>query len=181
MGKIIVIFGLIAGFILSAMMVVTMLLLHDTIGLDKGEIIGYTTMVVAFLMVFFGVRNYRDNVVGGDISFGRAFKVGISIALLASVCYVATWEVIYFRFMPDFGAKYAAAVVAKAKADGASDAEIAKKQTDMAKFQEMYKKPLVNIAFTFLEPLPVGLLFALIAAGVLRRPRGKNKPAAAAA
>ncbi len=169
MGRIILIFGLIAGFILSAMMVVTMILLHDTISLDKGEIIGYTTMVVAFLMVFFGVRSYRDNVVGGDISFGRAFKVGISIAFLASVCYVATWEVIYYKFMPDFGTKYAAAVIAKAKADGASDAEIAKRQTEMAKFQEMYKNPLVNIAFTFIEPLPVGLLFALIAAGVLRR------------
>src|SRR5436190_13591831 len=134
MGKIIVTFGLIAGFILSAMMVVTMLLLHDTIGFDKGEIIGYTTMVVAFLMVFFGVRSYRDNVVGGDISFGRAFRVGISIALLASTCYVVTWEVIYYRFMPDFGEKYAAAMVAKAKAEGASDAAIAKRQSEMAKF-----------------------------------------------
>ena len=180
MGKVIVTSGLIAGLILSAMMVVTMLLLHDTIGLDKGEIIGYTTMVVAFLMVFFGVRSYRDNVVGGDISFGRAFKVGISIALLASACYVATWEVIYYRFMPDFGAKYATAVIAKAKADGASDAEIAKKQTEMAKFQEMYKNPLVNVAFTFLEPLPVGLLFALIAAGTMRRRKdGSAVPAPA--
>jgi hypothetical protein len=35
----------------------------------------------------------------------------------------------------------------------------------------MYKNPLVNIALTLLEPLPVGILFTLISAGVLSRKR----------
>ena len=65
----------------------------DRIGFDKGEIIGYTTMVLAFLMVFFGIRSYRDTVLDGTIGFGRAFQVGILITLIASVCYVATWQV----------------------------------------------------------------------------------------
>ena len=46
------------------------------IGFDRGVIVGYTSMVLAFLMVFFGVRSYRDNVAGGHVTFGRAFKVG---------------------------------------------------------------------------------------------------------
>ena len=33
----------------------------------------------------------------------------------------------------------------------------------------MYKNPLVNIALTFLEPLPVGLVFTLVTAGLLSR------------
>ena len=41
----------------------------------------------------------------------------------------------------------------------------------MAEFKEMYKNPLVNIALTFLEPLPVGLVFTLVTAGVLSRKR----------
>jgi len=39
----------------------------------------------------------------------------------------------------------------------------------------MYQNPLVNIAFTFIEPLPVGLLITLVTAGVVsrkRRPEG---------
>ena len=51
MKKIVLTFGLIAGAILSAMMLLT-LPFHDQIGFDKGYIIGYTTMVLAFLMVF---------------------------------------------------------------------------------------------------------------------------------
>lgn len=171
MRKIVLTFGLIAGAILSLMMLITMPL-QDRIGFDKGAIIGYTTMVVAFLMVFFGVRSYRDNVAGGRVTFGRAFAVGLMITAVATVCYVTTWEVIYYELMPDFGDKYAVYTVEKAKQSGATDAQVAAKAKEMAQFKEMYRNPLVNIAFTFLEPLPVGIVFTLVAAGVLsQKPR----------
>jgi amino acid transporter len=170
MRKIVLTFGLIAGAILSAMMLITMLF-QDQIGFDKGEIIGYTTMVLAFLMVFFGVKSYRDNAAGGSVTFRRAFKVGLMITAVASVCYVATWEVIFYQLAPDFADKYAAYSVEKARRSGASEAQIAVRTQEMTKFKEMYKNPLVNIALTFLEPLPVGILFTLVTAGVLSRKR----------
>ena len=42
----------------------------------------------------------------------------------------------------------------------------------------LYKNPLINIAITFLEPLPVGLLFTLVSAGVLSRKRRDQSAAA---
>lgn len=173
MRKIVLTFGLIAGAILSAMMLITLPFL-DEIGFDKGAIIGYTTMVLAFLMVFFGVRSYRDNVAGGSVTFGRAFTVGLMITAVATVCYVATWELIYYKLAPDFVDKYAAYTVEKAKKSGATDAQIAAKTKEMTEFKEMYKNPLVNIAFTLLEPLPVGILFTLVAATVLSRKRRRE-------
>lgn len=170
MRKIVLTFGLIAGAILSAMMLIT-LPFQDRIGFDKGAIIGYTTMVLAFMMVFAGVKSYRDNVAGGSVGFGRAFGVGLAITLVASACYVATWEVIYYRMAPDFGEKYGEYIIEKERAGGASEAELTERRREMEQFQEMYKNPLVNVAFTFLEPLPVGVLFTLVAAGVLSRKR----------
>jgi len=178
MKKIVLTFGLIAGAILSAMMLLTLPFL-DRIGFDKGEIIGYTTMVLAFLMVFFGVRSYRDNVAGGIVTFGRAFLVGLLITLVASACYVATWQVVYYKLAPDFGEKYAAYAVEKAKKSGATEAQIAARAQEMKDFMEMYKNPLVNIAITFVEPMPVGLLLTLVTAGVLSRKR-REKVAAVA-
>ena len=64
MRKIVLTFGLAAGSILAAMMLLT-LPFQERIGYDKGLIVGYTSMVLAFLMVFFGVRSYRENVGGG--------------------------------------------------------------------------------------------------------------------
>ena len=170
MRKIVLTFGLIAGAILSVMMLIT-IPFHDQIGFDKGLIIGYTTMVLAFLMVYFGVRSYRDNVSGGSVTFGRAFGVGLLITIVASVCYVATWQFIYYRLVPDFGDKYAAHAVEEAKKSGATDAQIAAKTREMAEMNQNLKNPLVNIALTFLEPLPVGILFTLITAVALSRKR----------
>ncbi len=135
-------------------------------------------MVLAFLMVFFGVKSYRDNVAGGKVTFGRAFLVGLMITLIGTVCYVATWEVVYYKLVPDFGDKYAAYAITKAKSSGATDAQLAEKMKGIKEFQESYKNPFVNIAFTFLEPLPVGIVFTLAAAGVMSRKRRSELPMA---
>lgn len=163
-------FGLISGAIMSAIMLAT-LPFQDAIGFDRGAIVGYTTMVAASLLIYFGVRAYRDNVAGGTVRFGRALAVGAMIAAVAGVCYVATWEVIYFKFAPDFGTKYQAHVLEKARAGGASEAEIAKRKAELDRFTELYKNPAINAAITFLEPLPVTLIFAMVSAGVLSRRR----------
>ncbi|HWA17056.1 MAG TPA: DUF4199 domain-containing protein [Gemmatimonadales bacterium] len=170
MQRIVLTFGLIAGAILSGMMLLA-LGFQDQIGFDRGAIVGYTSMVLAFLMTYVGIRTYRDNVAGGTVRFGKAFKVGLLITLVASACYVATWEVIYYQLAPDFTEKYAAHAIEKAKAAGATEAQIAARQAEMAKFAGLYRNPLVNIAITLLEPLPVGLLFTLMAAGILSRKR----------
>ena len=173
MTKTVLTFGSIAGVILSVMMLVTLPLI-DRIGFKRAEVIGYTTMVLAFLLVFFGVRSYRDNVAAGSISFGRGFAVGMLIVVVASVFYVATWQLIYYKLVPDFTTKYQAHTIEKARASGKSQAEIDKKVADAEKFAQMYKNPLMNAAITFIEPLPVGLIIALISAGILLDQRSKQ-------
>lgn len=163
-------FGLISGCILSVMMLLTIPFM-DRIGFDRGMVIGYTTMVLAFLLVYFGVRSYRDNVAGGTVGFGRAFTVGSLIVLIASTCYVVTWQFVYFRLVPDFTDKMQAHMVAKTRASGASPEAIQQEIARMQAFAEMYQNPFINAAITFLEPLPVGLVFALVTAGVLSRAR----------
>lgn len=176
-------FGLIAGAILSAMMLIT-LPFHDAIGFDRAEIIGYTSMVAAFLLIFFGVRSYRDNVRNGRVSFGRALSVGVLIALVASVCYAATWQVVYFGVIgtkADFLAKYQEHEIAKVRASGATQAEIDKHLADNRRLLELYNNPVINFGMTILEPLPVGLILSLVSAGVLSRRRKSGIEMAGAA
>jgi hypothetical protein len=174
MKKVVLTFGLISGALMAAFMFAT-LPFHDKIGFDKwGLIVGYTSMVLAFMLVFFGIRSYRENVGGGAITFGRAFAVGILIAIISSICYVIAWEILYFNFMPDFMDKYAAHVIDQARASGASAAAIQQKTQEMQQFKQMYSNPFFNAAMTFIEPFPVGLLITLISAAILRK-----KPATA--
>jgi Protein of unknown function (DUF4199) len=123
MKKTVLTFGLISGALSSLMMVATLPFLHK-ISFDKGLVIGYTAIVLSFLLVFFGIRSYRDNAGNGQITFKKAFAVGISITLISCICYVVTWEVLYFNFLPDFMDKYGAHMIEKLKASGAGPAAI---------------------------------------------------------
>ena len=170
MRRIVLTYGLICGALMSAMMLLTLTVV-DRVGYDRGAIIGYTGMVLSFLMIWFGVRTYRDDVAGGSVSFWQACKVGFLIMAIGAICYVATWEVVYFNFMPDFMEKYSAAMMDKARQSGATEAQLAKQAKDFAEFSVAYKNPLVNIAYSLMEPLPVGLPFVLLTALVMSRKR----------
>ena len=110
MKKTVLTFGLISGAISSLMMVATVPFV-DRIGFDKGVVIGYTAIVLSFLLVFFGIRSYRDNAGNGQISFAKGFTVGILITLISCVCYVVTWEILYYHFLPGFVDKYSAYMI----------------------------------------------------------------------
>jgi len=168
MKKTILTFGLISGALSSLMMVATVPFM-DKIGFDKGEYFGYTAIVLSFLLVFFGIRSYRDNVGNGQITFTKAFAVGISITLISCIFYVVTWEVLYFNFLHDFMDKYGAYMVEKLKASGASPAAVQAQLQQLKKYKELYENPLFNAAITFIEPFPIGLVITLISAAVLRR------------
>jgi uncharacterized protein DUF4199 len=168
MKKTVLTFGLIAGVMISVLMGGS-LLIANRIGQVHSMLLGYTMMVASFLLIYFGIRSYRDNDLGGQISFGRAFACGILICLITTVFYVAMWEILYFNFMPHFMDSYFAAQIHHVQASGLDAATIAARVAAIERSQQLYQNPFVNMAYTFIEPLPVGLLITLVSAAVLRR------------
>ena len=168
MKKIVLTFGLIAGVMISVLTDAS-LLLASRIGSGHSMVVGYTIMVASFLLIYFGVRSYRDNNLAGQISFGRAFACGILITLITTFCYVVSWEILYFNFMPHFMDSYFAAQIHQVQSSSLDPATIASKVAAIQSSQQSYQNPLVNAAYTFIEPLPVGLIITLISAALLRR------------
>ena len=169
MKRTVLIFGLISGAI-SAGLMGAFVPFIEKIGFENGAIFGYTAIVLSFLMVFFGIRSYRENVGGGYISFGRGFTVGILIALISSVIYVAAWEVAFQNWLYDFPEKYMSYVSEKARVSGASAEEVARQAEEMKSMWALYRSNIfVRFAFSFVEPFPVGLLITLISAALLRK------------
>ena len=166
--KIILVFGLISGAI-SSLLMTAAVLFGDRIGLGHSYVLGYTTIVLSLMLVFFGVRSYRDNVEKGQITFGKAFLVGLAITVISCLIYVVSWEVVYFNFMPDFVDKYADSMIQKMQASGKSAAEIQVEVEKLNRMKVWYKNPFYNMAMTFIEPFPVGLVITLLSAAFLRR------------
>lgn len=168
MTQVVLRFGVLSGLVSSVIMAGTVPFM-DRIGFDTSAIVGYAAMVMSFLFVYLGVRSYRDDVAGGTVGFGAAFGVGLLITLISSLCYVITWEVIYFTVMPDFMDSWGAATVERARLAGQTPEAIDAIKTQMAEFRRMYDSPLMNALFTLSEPLPVGLLVTLVSAMTLKK------------
>jgi hypothetical protein len=169
MKKTIIICGLVAGVIVTSVMVAAMAGCFKNPEFEGSMLLGYSSMLVAFSMIFVGVKNARDKYSDGTISFGKAFKIGLMIALIASTIYVVVWMIDYYYFLPDFFDKYSAHIIAKMKSSGASLAEIQKKTVELQDSGKLYKNPIYCPMFTYLEILPVGLLVTLVAALILKR------------
>ena len=162
-------YGLIAGVIVGGLMSISVPLhMNGIVDFTGGLILGYGSMILAFLAVFFGIRAYRDSR-GGAISFGKAFQVGVLIALVGCAVYVTAWEIVYWGFMPDFGDKYAAMTLQTMKEKGEASDKIAAAEKEMEEFKVNYKNPLFNVGMTFMEVFPVGLVMTLVSAAILRR------------
>ena len=174
MKKTVLTYGPIAGVIIVLLMSLFIGLMGKEQDYQMGEILGYASMIVALSTIFVGIRKYRDDELGGIITFGKAFQVGLLITLVASAIYVAAW----MFYSAGGGADemmtaYLDQMVEKMEASGATQAEIDAKVSEMEQFQEMYKNPIVKIGITFLEIFPVGLIISLIAAGLLRKTEEK--------
>ncbi|MEO6550287.1 MAG: DUF4199 domain-containing protein [Ferruginibacter sp.] len=177
MKKIVLICGAIAGLIVSAMGVISTAVFCASGDFENGMIYGYTSMIIAFSLIFVGIKNFRDKYNNGVVSFGKAFKVGLLISLVASTCYVISWLINFHFFMPDFYEKYSVRMLDQLKNSGASAATINEKSAEMMKMTEWSKNEFFVIIMTYVEILPVGLIVTLIAALILKRKNAKTNPA----
>ena len=171
MKKNVLVFGLISGLVVSTIMAISMIYMNNNPEAKMGigsMIIGYLSMLVAFSLIFVAVKNYRDKQNGGVISFGKAFKMGLLIALIGSTMYVIMWSIVYNFYMPDFMDKYCAQMIESAKATS-TPAELQKLTEQMNTQKEMYKNPLFFVLFTYFEILPVGLIVSLVTALILKK------------
>lgn len=162
-------YGLIAGLIVSVMLVVSTTLCYSNPNFQSNMYIGFGAMFIAFSMIFVGVKNFRDKQNNGVITFGKAFKIGFYIALVASTLYVLVWLIEYYLFIPDFMDKYTAHVLKEAYAEGGGQAAINAKIAEMNSYKEMYKKPLFVVLLTYMEILPLGLVLSLISALIFKK------------
>jgi hypothetical protein len=161
MKRIILVYGLIAGTIVGSMFFITMPLYEKGIlTMENGELVGYSTMIVALSLIFFGIKSYRDNHLEGSITFGKALKVGLLITLIASLIYAITWEIIS-NTMQDFVTQMGDKYSEKLKAEGSTQAEI-------DEYKAIYENPFIRFAMTLMEIAPVGILISLLSAGLLR-------------
>lgn len=155
--------GLLGSSIVSALLISITMYMKSNPEKEVSMMVGFAGMLLAFFFVVKGIKQQRD-VNNGFISFGKAFLTGFWITLIISTIYVLVWLVILYNFFPNFAEHYTDMAIAKA-----SPEEIVKVTEEMNSFKEMYKNPIWVILFTYMEILPLGIVFSLVSALILKK------------
>jgi len=169
MKKIVLTFGILAGMINAAAGILLVSWGGDELVHANSMWIGYLVMIISLSMIFVGVKQYRDQHLGGVIKFGKAFLVGLYIALVAGVIYVVSWEAYLQVSEVNFMENYQESVISNMREEGASATEISEMEEEMDNFAEIYENPFYRVLITLSEILPVGLIITLISAALLRK------------
>jgi Protein of unknown function (DUF4199) len=160
-------YGLLSGLVVILTMI-TGIAFSDNESFFSSEWFGYLVMLVALTFIFVGVKRYRDVELGGVIKFGRAFAMGLGIAVAAGVAYVGVWEIYLAMTDYKFMDQYIAGIMRAREAQGLSAAALAEELAKLESMRTSYANPLFRVPMTFMEIFPVGLLVSLVSALLLR-------------
>ena len=155
--------GIFGSLIVSALLLSVTFYMKANPEKEVSMFFGFAGMLLAFIFVVLGIKQQRDTN-NGFISLGKAFLTGFWITLNISTVYVVVWLIIFYNFFPNFAEHYTDMAIAKASPD-----EVAQVTEEMNSFKEMYKSPIMVILLTYMEILPLGIVFSLISALILKK------------
>ena len=158
MKQVVLKYGVFAALIILGLSFLSFAVNGGTIDIEGGEVVGYTTMALAFTMVYLGIRSYRMSTEDKKITFGLGFAIGGLISLFATVAWVGGWEIMTSIADIDFMKEYTEYMVANMQEEGKTAAEIAIAREEMESYAEMAKNPFVRFLFGAGEILPIGIL-----------------------
>ena len=163
MNKIVLKNGLFGSSIVTALLLSVTFYMKANPEKEVSMFFGFAGMLLAFIFVVLGIKQQRDTN-NGFISLGKAFLTGFWITLIISTIYVVVWLIIFYNFFPNFAEHYTDMAIAKASPD-----EVTQVTEEMNSFKEMYKNPIMVILLTYMEILPLGIVFSLISALILKK------------
>lgn len=172
MGKKILFYGLISGFILTGFFLLSHLLFMKNFSAEMwetGEIIGYSSMLIALTAIFFGVKSYRDRVLGGKITFGKAFALGAGISALSSIIFGIYVYFLYIAISPELSGKMIEVYREKIKTSGQTQEAVTKQLEEFEKEAPMWKNPFLQSFVMLITVFMIGLVISFITAIILKR------------
>jgi hypothetical protein len=141
--------------------------LVDVVDNTIGEIIGYSTMIVSLLFVYFGIKHFRDKENHGIVSFGKALAIGILISLMAALAF-GILDIIYVKLInPDFMTDYYEGMLEQAQSLPVE--EFAVRKAELESEKEMFSNPIMHFFIMSMMVFVIGFIISLFSALLLQR------------
>jgi hypothetical protein len=171
MKKVVLRFSFYSLIVMVGLFVITMAI-GKSISFQIQEIAGFVGIILAQLFVYFGIRQYRDQVNNGNLSFGKGLQVGLLIVLIPALLFGLV-DVLYSTVInPGFYDEYCGSMLVKMKATmpaAAYEKQAAIMRDQMTAFKN---NPFLQFVAMFFTVFPIGMIITVISSLALRR----NKP-----
>ncbi len=158
--------GLIMGF--SMIIFSTVLYFLDQIGNQK---LGYISMIIMVVVLFLGIKAYRDTFLGGYITYGQVLGAGVIIGLYSAVI-SGLFTILLYKFIdPDLVNKLYAISENKMLEQGVSEGQI---EVAM-KLTKKFLNPYIMAAMGLFSSPFMAFIFSLIL-GIFMKNEGEKNP-----
>jgi hypothetical protein len=166
MNKVITRYGLLSALILIALGLFNLVVLGK-LSYEAQEIAGYLTIFVSLVFVFVGIRQFRDQYNGGNLTFGEGLKVGVLIVLIPSIAF-GLLDIVYTRIInPEWQTEYYNHYLEQLKTLPAAEYE--QKRKDLEAQRAMFSSPFVEFLLMSLTVFVLGLIVTVISSLALRK------------
>ena len=167
MKKIVTRYGIYGVAVMLIISVSAFFIFKDNHNWEVQEIIGYVTIVLSLVFVYFGIRQWRDKYNAGQLTFGKGLGIGTLISLFPSVAFgLLTW--IEGWIDPEWQDKYYAHYIENIKKTTSPEKLQAALQ-EVADQREMFSSPVAQFGLMFLTVFIIGFIITIISALILRR------------
>jgi len=166
MKKIVIRYGTYSALILVVLFGLTFLL-GKNLDFGASEKIGYASILIGMIFVYLGIREYREKIGEGKISFWQAVKVGLLIVLIPSIVF-GIFDVIYVTIInPDFVEDFYNHSLAEMKTNLTAD-EYEVKAAKMESEKEMFANPLFQFLVMGMTVFLIGTVASFISSFILK-------------
>ncbi len=168
-------FGLIAGTVIVGIPVISGFIIgYGPDSFKMGEIIGYSTMVLSLLVIFFASKEYQKQHPTEVIGFTRIFTLGLGISAIAGLMF-GIYNVVYVTYIsPEFMDQYYEYYLQGIRDSGAAAEEIIAQIAKIESEKEMFMNPMVNFLVMFATVFIIGLVISMIS-GLFQRDKNRQQ------
>lgn len=143
-------------------------LLGENLDYDMQAVVGYASMVISLLFVFFGIKHYRDHENDGKVSLAKAIVIGLLISLFAALGFAIVDYIYTTQINPDFASEYLAHSIKEMEAT-LSPTEFEEQKKTLTKQMEDYGSPIALASMMFVTVTIIGFIISLISGLILQR------------
>lgn len=159
------------GFITASILFLAGFLIGKQINLDFSTmaVLGYASMVLSLLFVFFGIKHFRDKVNNGKISFGKSIIIGLLISLFAAIGFGIVDYIYTTSINPNFAVEYKDYALLQLNESGLAATELKTKIDELEASMEMMNSPIALAFIMFATVMIIGFIISLISGLILQR------------